>query len=526
MAQSKIIDLHIREFTTDLLPPTIKTMYTPEQGGVKIAVIGKPGTGKCLAPGTHVVMYNGDLRAVETLQEGELLMGDDSTPRKILSTTEGDDFMYLITQTNGIYYKANGPHIISLQHKYTGEKVDISIYNYINSTSEFKENYLGYRVPVEFKHQDIDVEPYRVGYHIGGKSLPTMDLQFYKYIFNNVDNIGGIPRVFKINSRNVQTAFLAGIIDSTGYYSYYDNKVSIRHSNTRVIYDIFFMVSSLGCNNIKIIGDTLEFTPTVKIPSTRFSINVQEQRLLTPIKISYIGKGKYYGFTLDGNCRFLLHDFTVTHNTTLIKRLIYEKKHIFPVGFLMSGTEEETGAFGNIFPEIFKFNKYVESNIESFVKRQKLARKYCKIPWCLSVIDDCTDDPKVFRKPLVQGIYKNGRNWKLWWILSLQYAVDILPVIITSIDATFIGREPGLDNRQKIYKKYASVIPTFELFCQLMDKYTDDFCWLVVRNNYPSNKIEDCIFYWKPTPAPDFELGCIDYKEFHEERYKKSHDHI
>lgn len=36
---------------------------------------------------------------------------------------------------------------------------------------------------------------------------------------------------------------------------------------------------------------------------------------LTPIEIEYYGYGEYYGFTLDGNQRFLLSDYTVTHNS-------------------------------------------------------------------------------------------------------------------------------------------------------------------------------------------------------------------
>ena len=40
---------------------------------------------------------------------------------------------------------------------------------------------------------------------------------------------------------------------------------------------------------------------------------------MTGISVKSIGKGAYYGFTLDGNHRYLMGDFTVTHNTTLVK---------------------------------------------------------------------------------------------------------------------------------------------------------------------------------------------------------------
>ena len=37
--------------------------------------------------------------------------------------------------------------------------------------------------------------------------------------------------------------------------------------------------------------------------------------LVTGITIKYVGRDNYYGFMLDGNCRYLMGDFTVTHNT-------------------------------------------------------------------------------------------------------------------------------------------------------------------------------------------------------------------
>ena len=38
--------LEIREFNAELIAPSIEKMNDPNQGGSKIVVIGKPGTGK------------------------------------------------------------------------------------------------------------------------------------------------------------------------------------------------------------------------------------------------------------------------------------------------------------------------------------------------------------------------------------------------------------------------------------------------------------------------------------------------
>ena len=38
--------INIKELNLNIIPPTAETMFNPNQGGAKIVVIGKPGTGK------------------------------------------------------------------------------------------------------------------------------------------------------------------------------------------------------------------------------------------------------------------------------------------------------------------------------------------------------------------------------------------------------------------------------------------------------------------------------------------------
>jgi hypothetical protein len=244
----------------------------------------------------------------------------------------------------------------------------------------------------------------------------------------------------------------------------------------------------------------------------------------TTFKIVPKGVGEYFGFTISGNHRFLLGTFDVVRNTgktTLITSLLYAKKHIFPVGMIMSGTEDSNGHYRKMFPSTFVYNKLVEEQVENFVKRQKIAKKHLPNPWAVLLLDDCTDDPKLFNKPLFQGLYKNGRHWKMWYILSLQYCMDVKPVIRTNIDGTFILREPSLKNRRALWENYAGIIPDFSTFCQIMDQITDDYTALYIHNSTQSNKLEDCVFWYKaPKNVPHgFKMGCPDFWLFHEKRY-------
>lgn len=208
----------------------------------------------------------------------------------------------------------------------------------------------------------------------------------------------------------------------------------------------------------------------------------------------------------------------------LLKSLLHEKSDIFPVGLVMSGTEDSTGFYTKIFPSTFVYNRLREDIIEKFVTRQKIAKKHVSNPWAVLLLDDCTDDPKILQRPLFQGIYKNGRHWKLLFILSLQYCMDIRPVIRANIDGTFIFRDSSLRNRKVLWENYCGVVPDFTTFCAIMDKITDDYTALYVHNQTQSNKMEDCLFWYRAKPVPDdFRFGSPDFWKFHKARFDKNY---
>lgn len=213
-----------------------------------------------------------------------------------------------------------------------------------------------------------------------------------------------------------------------------------------------------------------------------------------------------------------------TGKSTLIKSILYEKRNIFPVYLVMSGTEDSNNTYKSILPSTFVYNKLDEKKIEDFIVRQKIAKKHLENPWGVLLLDDCTDDPKIFNKPLFQGLYKNGRHFKLLFILSLQYCMDIKPVIRTNVDGVFILRETNLRNRKSLWENYAGVIPDFSMFCEIMDQLTSNYTALYIHNQTTSNKLEDCLFWYRAKPlSKDQKLGCKDLWKFHNARYNEAY---
>ena len=148
--------------------------------------------------------------------------------------------------------------------------------------------------------------------------------------------------------------------------------------------------------------------------------------------------------------------------------------------------------------------------------------RYLENPWAIQIIDDCTDNPTILRDPLFQNYYKNGRHWKMIHILSLQYCLDVLPNIRTNIDYTFIMRESNLKNRKSLWENYAGIIPTFEEFEAIFSTITEDYTALVINNRVQSNKLEDCVFWYKANPnrfPENWKFGHPTAWDFHNQRF-------
>lgn len=210
--------------------------------------------------------------------------------------------------------------------------------------------------------------------------------------------------------------------------------------------------------------------------------------------------------------------------STLIKDMLKSFRHLFPVAKIFSGTEDNNHFYSGIYPDHFIFSEYTEEEIEKFIERQKkcIGEKVAN-PKCVLTIDDCSDDPKFFKRPLFQKIYKNGRHWEMLFILALQYGLDIPPVIRTNIDYTFIFREPQEKIRKSLYENYASMVGSYSDFCDIMDQITEEYTALVINNRVQSNNISDCVFYYKAREHGEFKMGCDEFHQWAEQRYNKDY---
>ena len=157
----------------------------------------------CFKADTPILMWDQTIKMSHDIKIGDILIGDDGNPRKVLNLMNGEDNMYEIIQNNGMKYIVNSEH--TLVFKYTGD----------TSTLLTEENI-----------------------SIDSSNVVEIKVKDYLAIKNNTI----LKNLF-------------------GYKKTLDNLI-----NT------------------------------------------------TSIKINHVGKDNYYGWSVDGNKRFLLEDFTVVRN--------------------------------------------------------------------------------------------------------------------------------------------------------------------------------------------------------------------
>lgn len=158
--------------TTQDDTPHFLNLY--HEGVFGVLITGKTGSGKCLAKGTEVLMFDGSTRPVEEIKVGDLLMGPDSKPRTVKGTCHGYSEMFQVTPVKGDPYVVNDEHILSLKMSdwkwrrgATPEPFNISVKEYLAKDKTWRHYAKGYRVGVEFQAQPVSVDPYFLGLWLG-----------------------------------------------------------------------------------------------------------------------------------------------------------------------------------------------------------------------------------------------------------------------------------------------------------------------------------------------------------------------
>ena len=222
-----------------------------------------------------------------------------------------------------------------------------------------------------------------------------------------------------------------------------------------------------------------------------------------------------------------------TGKTTLIKDILYHQRKI-PMGVVMSGTEESNEHYQQFIPDSFIYGKFEPPVIEKIISHQQSVIKKLKTEEkedfknpnnsVFVVLDDCMFDTKWTRDTNMRSVFMNGRHYRIFFMLAMQYCMDLPPALRANIDYLFILKENIIQNREKIYKNFFGIFPTFDAFNEVLNQCTQNYECLVLDNSSTSGKIEDVVFWYKAKVGRKFRMGSPALWEHHKRNYNKNHD--
>jgi superfamily I DNA/RNA helicase len=357
----------------------------------------------CHRKGQLLLAFDGGRVAVEDVKVGDLLMGPDSKPRRVLRLIRGRGRMVEVVPVKGDPFVVNEDHVLTLVHSGTDGVRDIVVRDV--DREPFRKYLKLLRASVTFaRGGKLPVDPYFLGVLLGDGSMPKggsvgvskPDQEIYEEVCRQAKKWGlsvricnagktsvtyqfssgsakgkprfgrnplisvlrglgligsekFVPQAYLRASRGDRLDVLAGLLDTDGHL-YCNGGFDFISKSKALSEGVVDLSRSLGlaaylkecrkgCQTgfvgtyyrVSVSGDCSIIPcriPRKKAPPRRQVKDV----LRTGFLLRRRGIEFFYGFTLDGDGRYLLADYTVTHNsgkteslTRRIARMVTER---------------------------------------------------------------------------------------------------------------------------------------------------------------------------------------------------------
>lgn len=347
------------------------------RGGKSIALAARPDKGKCVGLLQQVIMYDGSVKYAKDIVVGDKLASPTGY-NTVTSTTTGRSELFEIVYPWGDSYTVNDVHVLSLKrskaegrHKH-GDILNVPLDEYLTWSEGRKQRYKGWKSGIELPEKPQSIDPYVLGAWLGDGTTSASEITcsdpeviqafveqygepssvrrgITRYFTNgfmkqlrDLDLIGNkhIPDNYLRGSRQQRLELLAGLLDTDGYNTGTGFEIIVKDNN--LAEQVVYLARSLSIhavskpafkratnanhegdwyNRIRL-GSEAHVVP-LRVERKRLNqpTNPKRQGLQFGFEVRSIGVGDYCGWTLDGDHLFLLNDFTVTHNTSLLCQL-------------------------------------------------------------------------------------------------------------------------------------------------------------------------------------------------------------
>jgi hypothetical protein len=307
---------------------------------------------KCLGINTPIIMFDGSIKMVQDIKINDLIMGDDSRSRKIVRTISGNDEMFKVITRTGDFYIVNSNYILTFKvSKYiipdrnkcflfcadkNGSVIQKSFDLYEDAKKEYdslpdfvdlpvslyienrywNKHFQAIYTSLDFPEKKLEIDPYTFGtLLVGGNRFLNIKntITYFKILCSK-----HIPHKYKNSSKEQRLKLLAGLIDTSGRLTQYNNYEIVLEKSGKFSEDIFFIAKSLGLyvfiREQNIVCISCGCINEIPVLITKKTTDTGERfgHLSSFIRIVEIGRGSYYGLEIEHNKRFVLGNFIIT----------------------------------------------------------------------------------------------------------------------------------------------------------------------------------------------------------------------
>lgn len=209
-----------------------------------------------------------------------------------------------------------------------------------------------------------------------------------------------------------------------------------------------------------------------------------------------------------------------TGKSWLFRDLMWHMRDTIPAGIVISQTDELNKFWRQYIPAKYIFKHYDPAILDAVFLRQKAIlndprlseeERDAKAPFFI-LLDDVISDHNIRYDPNITELFVAGRHYRLFVLITTQYAKAITPTLRSNADYTFMFVNRQENQRESLWRDFADFL-TKEAFFSILDAHTEDNECLVVDTSDPTSRPEDLLLWYKASDPGEFQMGDEEYWE-------------
>lgn len=246
-----------------------------------------------------------------------------------------------------------------------------------------------------------------------------------------------------------------------------------------------------------------------------------------------------------------------------MNNFMYHKKHI-PVWICCSASEEANSFFQTKVHPMYTFGELNTDKLTMIYNYQEIKLKEYKHPrnlidaakkkhgvpnmcdsdfekisfwdvWAKDphvgiVLEDLMAEKKAFNHKIIRELLMNGRHFKIYVLVTVQYIVDLPRALRSNVDYWVIFKEDSKKNRENLFIHVASKTKELEIFNDIMDACTVNHGCVVIDCRINTGDISDSVFWYRADlEIPEYRVGSARYWKFADMNYvpqENQHRHL